>query len=452
MERSPAILVAEDDDSIRAEIEKALLDAGYRVTAVGSTEAAEAALKSAGFDIIVTELRLSAGAPSQCSLKDFSGLGDAIPIVITESGTIKEAVRAIKMGAIDYIIKPFSIDEFLLSVERALDYRRISQENIRLRREIKEYFVKGPNIVGESEALKRIFSVIERVAPTDSTLLILGESGTGKELVAATTHYQSPRADKPLVRLNCAALPEALIESELFGHEKGAFTGAISRKLGRFEQADSGTIFLDEIGDLSPSAQVKLLRVLQERSFERVGGSETIEVDVRVITATNKDLRAEARAGRFREDLFFRLNVIPITVPPLRERREDIVPLIEHFTSRYEHKTSRSIRFADEALGVLMAHSYPGNVRELENIVERCATLSASGMIERADLPQYLLDSTEAAPAALPPLADVLAMSERDYIIKVLQSTGGSRSRSASILGISRKSLWQKMKLYEIEI
>jgi DNA-binding NtrC family response regulator len=449
--KSPAILVAEDDEAIRKEIEQALSGAGYQVTTVSSAAQGISALQAERFDLIVTELSLP-DSDSPCVLKDFGNMGDATAIVITESGTIKEAVGAIKMGAIDYLIKPFSIDEFLMSVERALEYHRLSQENIRLRRDIKEYFIKGPNIVGESEAMRRIFSLIERVAPSDSTLIILGESGTGKELVAVTTHYQSPRADKPLVRLNCAALPEGLIESELFGHEKGAFTGALTRKQGRFEQADGGTIFLDEIGDLPLAAQVKLLRVLQERSFERVGGTETIEVNVRVITATNKDLRSEVKAGRFREDLFFRLNVIPITVPPLRERKEDILPLIEHFLERYEHKTSRTVRFTDNALNVLFDYSFPGNVRELENIVERCATLSDTDTIDLGDLPHFILDSGTATAEHLPPLSEVVAMSERDYIEKVLRRTGGNRTKAAAILGISRKSLWQKAKKLEIEL
>ncbi|HEB02771.1 MAG TPA: sigma-54-dependent Fis family transcriptional regulator, partial [Nitrospirae bacterium] len=323
------------------------------------------------------------------------------------------------------------------------------QENIRLRRDITDY-LNQPNIVGESDAMLNVFSVIERVAATDSTIMILGESGTGKELVAMTTHYQSPRAEKPLIRFNCAALPESLIESELFGYEKGAFTGAMKLKLGRFEQANEGTIFLDEIGDLPISTQIKLLRVLQERHFERLGGTETITVDVRVIAATNKDLHEEVAAGRFREDLFFRLNVIPITVPPLRERKEDIPLLIEYFLGKYEDKTARVMHFSKKAMDALIGYDFPGNVRELENIIERCATLSVSNTIEERDLPRLI--SKRALKEPYLPLSSVLSHAEKDYIINVLKHTNGSRVKAAEKLGISRKSLWQKMKGYNIEI
>lgn len=448
MERVPTILVAEDDDSMRAEIENSLVSAGYNVTAVSSMSNGVQELKSQSFDVIVTEACLP-DTGGFCALEDFGRESDAVMIVITESGTIKEAVRAIKMGALDYIIKPFSKDEFLLTIVKALDFRRLSQENIRLRRDITEYF-SHPNIVGESDAMLNVFSIIERVAATDSTVMILGESGTGKELVAMTTHYQSPRAEKPLIRLNCAALPESLIESELFGHEKGAFTGAMKLKLGRFEQAHEGTIFLDEIGDLPMSTQVKLLRVLQERHFERIGGTETIEVDVRVIAATNKDLHEEVEAGRFREDLFFRLNVIPVTVPPLRERKEDIPLLIEYFLGKYEDKTARVVRFSKKAMDALIGYNFPGNVRELENIIERCATLSVSNTIEKGDLPRLIAKSVRKEPSL--PLSDVMSLAEKDYIINVLKHTNGSRVKAAEKLGISRKSLWQKMKEYNIEL
>ncbi|MEJ2182855.1 MAG: sigma-54 dependent transcriptional regulator [Nitrospirota bacterium] len=448
MEKVPAILVAEDDDAVRAEVERALVSAEYSVSTVRSMAEALRALKSRSFDVIVTGTHLPDAGESG-TLDAFGKASDAVMIVINESGTIKEVVKAIKMGALDYIVKPFSTDEFLLVIQRALDFRRLSQENIRLRRNINEFF-NWPNIVGESDAMLRVFSVIDRVAATDSTIIITGESGTGKELVAKIIHYQSPRAERPLVKINCAALPEGLIESELFGHERGAFTGAMKQKKGRFELADGGTIFLDEVGDLSMSTQVKLLRVLQERCFERIGGSETIEVDVRVIAATNKDLQLEVDSGRFREDLFFRLNVIPITVPPLRERRGDIPLLIEYFLGKYEHKTSRSVRFSKEAVDVLLKYSYPGNVRELENIIERCATLSVSNVIKKEDLPRFLLDKSSQEP--LLPLSELVSITERDYITRVLEHTNGSKVKAMDILGISRKSLWKKMKKYNIKL
>ena len=448
MERVPAILVAEDDESLSAEMESALVSAGYNVTAVDSMSAGIKAIKSQRFDVIVTETILP-DTGGFCALEDFGSASDAVMIVITESVTIKEAVKAIRMGALDYIIKPFSKDEFLLTIGKALDFKRLRQENIRLRRDITDYF-NQPNIVGESDAMLNVFSVIERVAATDSTVMILGESGTGKELVAMTTHYQSPRAEKPLIRFNCAALPESLIESELFGYEKGAFTGAMKLKLGRFEQANEGTIFLDEVGDLPISTQIKLLRVLQERHFERLGGTETIMVDVRVIAATNKDLHEEVEAGRFREDLFFRLNVIPITVPPLRERKEDIPLLIEYFLGKYETKTARVVRFSKKAMDALIGYGFPGNVRELENIIERCATLSVSDIIEERDLPRLI--SKRALKEPYLPLSAVLSHAEKDYIINVLKHTNGSRVKAAEKLGISRKSLWQKIKAYQIEL
>jgi two-component system response regulator AtoC len=448
MERVPAILVAEDDDSIRSEIENSLVSAGYNVTAVCSMSEGTQALKSHRFDVIVTETCLP-DIGEFCALEDFGRASDAVMIVITESGTIKEALKAIKMGALDYIIKPFSKDEFLITIEKALDFRRLRQENIRLRRDITDYFNR-PNIVGESDAMLNVFSIIERVAATDSTVMILGESGTGKELVAMTTHYQSPRADKPLIRLNCAALPDSLVESELFGHEKGAFTGAIKLKHGRFEQAHEGTIFLDEIGDLSKSTQVKLLRVLQERQFERVGGTETIEVNVRIIAATNKNLQEEVAVGRFREDLFFRLNVIPITVPPLRERKEDIPLLIEYFLGKYEDRTTRVLHFSKKALDALIEYDFPGNIRELENIIERCATLSESNTIEKEDLPHLISMNSSNEPYL--PLSDIISHAEKEYIINVLKHTNGSRVKTAEKLGISRKSLWQKIKSYNIDL
>jgi two-component system response regulator AtoC len=305
------ILIIEGESAMRADLEEALASADYEVASAETGESGLRAVQASSFDIVVTEMVLPDMEGPEI-IREINREGDAAVIVITPRGTIKDAVKAIKMGALDYLVKPFPLDEFLITVERAMDVRTLRQENIRLRKDITRYFNR-PNIIGESDALKKVFSMIDKVAVTDSTVLILGESGTGKELVATTIHYQSVRKDKPLVKVNCAALPEGLIESELFGHEKGSFTGALKRKIGKFEFAGGGTVFLDEIGELSPSTQAKLLRFLQEKSFERVGGMEPLRTDVRVIAATNKDLEAEVRAGHFREDLFFRLNVIPIT-------------------------------------------------------------------------------------------------------------------------------------------
>ncbi|MDA8240939.1 MAG: sigma-54 dependent transcriptional regulator [Nitrospiraceae bacterium] len=440
------VLIIEDETEMRVTLRDSLAAADYEVSCAERGTAGMNALKSGAFDVIVTEAVLP-DVKSLDVLNEIGSVSHASVIVITSHGTIKDAVKAIKMGAFDYITKPFSIDEFLIAVERALDVRMLREENIRLRKDITKYFNR-PNIIGASEAMKKIFSVIEKVSTSDSTVLLLGESGTGKELVATTIHYQSSRREKPLVRLNCAALPEGLIESELFGHEKGAFTGAMKRKEGRFELADEGTIFLDEIGDLPLSTQVKLLRVLQERSFERVGGIETVRVDVRVIAATNKNLEEEVKAGRFREDLYFRLNVIPVTVPPLRERREDILPLIEYFLEKYERKTAREVHFSKEAIDALLEYDYPGNIRELENIIERCATLSVSHVIERGDLPPFVLKKTYKE--SLLPLAVVISDAERDYIEKVLEITMWNRTKAAEILGISRKNLWERIKILNL--
>jgi two-component system response regulator AtoC len=440
------ILIIEGESGMRTDLEEALTSADYEVVSAETGEGGLRALQASSFDIVVTEMVLP-DMDGPRIIREITREGDAAVIVITPPGTIKDAVKAIKMGALDYLVKPFPLDEFLITIDRAMDVRTLRQENIRLRKDITRYFNR-PNIIGESQALKKVFSLIDKVAVSDSTVLILGESGTGKELVATTIHYQSARKDKPLVKLNCAALPEGLIESELFGHEKGSFTGALKRKIGKFEFAGGGTVFLDEIGELSPPTQAKLLRFLQEKSFERVGGMETIRTDVRVIAATNKDLEAEVRAGHFREDLFFRLNVIPITVPPLRDRREDILPLIEHFLEKYERKASREVHFSREAIDALLEYEYPGNVRELENIVERCAILSVSPVIEKDELPPFVFKKSYRE--VLTPLSDVMARMEKDYITKVLEVTMWNKTKAAEILGISRKNLWQKIRAHNI--
>ena len=307
---------------MRVTLVDALSSAGYEAVAVEDGESGLREAEAAHFDVVVTDVRLP-DASGLDILRTIKGRNDdTCVIVMTAYGTIKDAVEAMKHGAYDYITKPFSLDEFMIIVERALEVKRLREDNLRLRRDLNRCY-NFPNIIGESPGMKKLFSLIEKIASSDATVLVTGETGTGKELVASTIHYQSGRKDKPLIKVNCAALPEGLIESELFGHERGAFTGALKRRLGRFELADGGTIFLDEIGDLPPQTQAKLLRVLQERSFERLGGESTIEVDVRVIAATNNDLEQEMKGGRFREDLYYRFNVIPINIPPLRDEEVD---------------------------------------------------------------------------------------------------------------------------------
>jgi two-component system response regulator AtoC len=353
-----------------------------------------------------------------------------------------------KLGAFEYITKPFSLDEFRMLIERALEMKRLREDNIRLRKDINRYF-RFPNIIGESAAMKKVFSLIEKVAVSDSTVLILGESGTGKELVATAIHYQSSRKDKPLIKINCAVLPETLIESELFGHEKGAFTGAIRRRPGRFELANGGTIFLDEIGDLPLSTQIRLLRVIQEKTFERVGGTDTLHVDVRVLTATNKNLENEIKTGRFREDLYYRLNVIPILIPPLRERKEDIPALVDFALGKCRNGMSKNLRVSKDAMTVLMQYDYPGNVRELENIVEWGATLTASDSIEKDALPSVIFKKSENSGSLS--LAQVAAEAEKDHIIHILKIAQGNKTKAAELLGISRKTLWGKITTYGLK-
>ena len=438
------ILVIEDEKLMRVTIEDSLKASGYNVIACENGRDGTAAFKDGTCDVVVTDIRLPDKNGLEI-LKEITSLSDAPVIVMTAFGTIKDAVDAMKLGAFDYITKPFSLDEFRLLIERALEMKRLREDNIRLRKDINRYFC-FPNIIGESAAMKKVFSIIEKVSASDATVLILGESGTGKELIATTIHYQSRRKDKPLIKVNCAALSETLIESELFGHEKGAFTGAIRRKPGRFELANGGTIFLDEIGDIPLSTQTKLLRVIQEKTFERVGGTDTLSIDVRLLAATNKNLEEEVKAGRFREDLYYRLNVIPLVIPPLRERREDIPELVDFAMNKCRNRLTKTVRFSKDALSALMQYDYPGNVRELENIVERGATLAASDVIENDDLPSVIFKKTENTGSLS--LAEVAAGAEKEHIIRILAQAGGNKTKAAEMLGISRKTLWEKMNTY----
>ncbi len=442
------ILLIEDDRIMRISLEDALKGAGYEVLSSATGTAALETARGASFDLAITDIRLP-DMDGFDIVRELSGQRNSPVIMMTAYGTIKDAVEAMKLGAFDYITKPFALDEFLLLVDRALEIKRLKEENIRLKKDLNRCYA-APNIVGESSGMKKVFSLVGKVSATDSTVLILGESGTGKELFATTIHYQSTRKDKPLIKINCAALPEGLVESELFGHERGAFTGAIRKKPGRFELAHGGTIFLDEIGDLPLPAQSKLLRVLQEKTVERVGGTESIRVDVRLIAATNKRLEEEVKAGRFREDLFYRLNVIPVFIPPLRERKEDIPSLLEVFLDKFSARLSKKLRFSKEAVDLLLAYDYPGNVRELENIIERCTTLSTTDVINKNELPSLMMGDDSPKSAGLS-LSDVAADAEKGHIIRVLRTTQGNRTKAAELLGISRKNLWEKMHTYQIE-
>jgi DNA-binding NtrC family response regulator len=441
------VLVIEDEKLMRVTIEDSLKASGYSVIACENGTDGLAVFKDHACDLVVTDIRLPDMSGIDI-LREITRASDVPVIVMTAFGTIKDAVEAMKLGAFDYITKPFALDEFRMLIERALEMKRLREDNIRLRKDINRYFC-FPSIIGESAVMKKVFALIEKVAVTDSTVLILGESGTGKELIATTIHYQSARKDKPLIKINCAALPETLIESELFGHEKGAFTGAIRRKPGRFELANGGTIFLDEIGDMPLSTQTRLLRVIQEKTFERVGGTETLKIDVRVLTATNRKLEEEVKAGRFREDLYYRLNVIPVVIPPLRERREDIPALVDFALGKCRIRNAKIVRFSKDAMTALLQYDYPGNVRELENIVERGATLAVSDVIEKDDLPAVIFKKSESTGSVS--LAEVAAGAEKEHIIRTLATAQGNKTRAAELLGISRKNLWEKMNTYGLK-
>ena len=441
------VLIIEDDKLMRISLEDALKSAGFEVISFETGRPALSSVKYNEFDIVVTDFRLP-DMDGFDIVREITERGDSPVIVMTAYGTIKDAVESIKLGAFDYITKPFALDEFIFLIERALEFRRLREENIRLRKDINKCY-SAPNLIGESMEMKKVFSLIEKVSMSDSTVLILGESGTGKELAATTIHYQSRRKDKPIIKVNCAALPDGLIESELFGHEKGAFTGALKRKPGRFELAHGGTIFLDEIGDIPLQTQAKILRVIQERQFERVGGTTTSTVDVRIIAATNKNLEEEVKRGSFREDLYYRLNVIPIKLPPLRDRKEDIPALIEFFSEKFRKKLSKNIRFSKESIERLITYNYPGNVRELENIIERCITLSLSDIIRPDELPSFIGSDASDTKSLL--LSDIASDAEKAHITRVLLSTKGNKTKTAEILGISRKTLWEKINSYKIE-
>lgn len=447
------ILVVDDDAGSRGVISSFLELANYEVSEARDGKAALQMLESSPFDMIMTDLKMP-GMDGVSLLKAIREMqSDMVGIVVTGFASVETAVMAMKAGAFDYITKPINRDELLIIVKKGLEFKRLRKENLSLRKELKKkYSFEG--IVGDSDAMQKVYSLIEKVADSDSTVLVLGESGTGKELVARTIHYNSSRSDKPLVPINCGAIPESLLESELFGHEKGAFTGAYSARAGRFELANNGTIFLDEIGDMSPSLQVKLLRVLQERQFERVGGTKTIKIDVRVITATNQDLEKAVVEKKFREDLYYRINVIPITIPPLRERVGDVPLLVNHFLDVFSRKKGKRIEgISDEAMSLLLAYQWPGNVRELENLVERMIILKRDGVINISDLPDKFASvrekgvlNTVVIPEQGICLETLVNEFENKLIMQALEKADGVKSKAAQLLQMNRTTLVEKMK------
>jgi len=447
------ILIVDDDDGMRRLLVRVLGREGYEPLAVASGREALAELAADPFDLVVTDIQMPEmdGVALLHRIKEFD---PGLPvIVITAYGTVENAVEALRAGAYHYLTKPFENDEIKLTVAKALERERLLAENRQLHEELGErYSFSG--ILGTSPAMREVFDVVTSVAASNANVLITGESGTGKELVARSIHYNSARRERPFVVLNCAALSEGVLESELFGHEKGAFTNATATRKGRFEMAHEGTLFIDEVGEMSLTAQVKLLRVIQEHEFERVGGTRTIQVDVRLVAATNKDLEAEVRAGRFREDLFYRLNVVNIPMPPLRARREDIEPLARHFLAKYAAETGKRVtEFAPRALGALLAYEWPGNVRELQNVIERAVVLSRAETITPRDLPRGLQDDEEIClqlPERGGSLTEILEDLERQLIVQTLRRMDGSQTQAAEALGIKRTTLRYKMEKYRL--
>ena len=445
---SYSIIIVEDEKIVRVSLADALKAEGHSVLSVADGDDALAALEEGAFSLVITDIRLPGSGGLDILRKSLSESPATPVIMMTAYGNIKDAVEAMRIGAFDYITKPFDLDEMLLNVNKALDVWSITEENIRLRKELSSYY-GSPRIIGESKAMQAVYALLEKISRTESTVLILGESGTGKELVASTIHYQSSRREKPIIRVNCAALPGELIESELFGYEKGAFTGAVTRKPGRFDLADGGSIFLDEIGDLPPLTQTKILRVLEEKTFERLGGTTSVTADVRIIAATNKNLEKEVRKGTFREDLYYRLNVIPVELPPLRKRTGDVPLLVDSSIRKFNDQMGTDVSFSPETVEVLMNYPFPGNVRELLNIVERCVALTDSGVVQPADLPFHVAKLRQEK-TILSTLQEITAEAERDHIRRILILTKGNRSKASEILGVSRKTLWEKINHHEL--
>src|SRR3989454_11916812 len=462
----PKILLADDEDGVRWVLEKGLREAGYEVRSVGDGEAALRHAEAEPYDLIFLDVRMPGLDGLTVLARLRSSRPDALVIVITAHGTMETAIQAMQRGAYDYLAKPFDIDEVLLLAERALAVRRLAQEVAQLKTGLQEVWEFGA-LIGRHSRMQEIYKAIGRIAASDVTVLLRGESGTGKELVARAIHHYSRRAGRPFVAVSCAAIPATLLESELFGHERGAFTDAKERKLGKFELAHGGTMFLDEIGDMPVDLQTKLLRALQERTLERVGGTDAIRIDVRVLAATNRDLDALMKEGRFREDLYYRLNVVTVHLPPLRERRRDIPLLIEHLLAKYAGELGER-GVAPEALDRLVGHDWPGNVRELENVIQRAMVMATSGVI----LPEHLpigpvsAAASVAANATLEEIIEqkltdcvrglrdqasanlyelMLGLVEKPLLRAVLRETGGNQVRAAQILGINRNTLRKKL-------
>ena len=446
MKPENTVLIVDDDHAHRTMLRTLLTGWGYAIVEADDGDVAIEMVHEQPFDLILMDIRMIkvSGLEALMKIKEFN---PSIPIILmTAYSSVETAVDGLKKGAYDYLTKPLDFDELRLVIERAMDHTRLREENRLLRESLGVHFDRH-NIIGRSAPMERLLETVGQVSLAEATVLITGESGTGKELIAGAIHFNSPRKDKPFVKINCAAITETLLESELFGHEKGSFTGADRRKEGKFRYADGGSLFLDEVSEMSVAMQVKLLRVLQEREFTRVGGNEVIKVDVRIIAATNKNLLEEIDTGRFRDDLFYRLNVINLNVPPLRERKEDIPLLTHHFLTMFSEKNNKQIQgFTPQAMDRMLKYEWPGNIRELMNVVERAVVLSRSQYLDEHNL--SLVEKPELYSKEVVPGNTSLGEVEKATVLKTLEATGGNKSEAARRLGITRRTLHQKLRKY----
>jgi DNA-binding NtrC family response regulator len=445
MKKKTKLLVVDDEDIVRESLCDWLSSVGYKVLTAGCAEEALDIIKHKKVKIMIADLIM----PGINGIELMKKAKEIVPtistVIITAHGTIQTAISAIREGAYDFIEKPFCPEKVELIIRNLVEHHNLIEENISLRQKVEDRH-NFEGIIAKSPKMMKIFELIKTVAPTITTVLITGESGTGKEIVARAIHRQSQRHNKPFIATSCAALPETLLESELFGYEKGSFTGAVDRRKGKFEAADKGTLFLDEIGEIDANTQVHLLRALEEKKITRIGSNEEIDVDVRIITATNRNLRTLIQQEKFREDLYYRLNVVTIDLPPLRNRREDILPLAEHFLKKYSQQNNSPVKsFSPEVVEFMLNYDWPGNVRELENMIERGVVLSKDMAITLAEFPQELTNSTPAE-------GKTLEAMERNHIQKALEETGGNIARTAKMLGIHRMTLYNKMKKYNISV
>lgn len=443
------ILLVEDDEIMRITLYDRLMREKWQIDAAVNGREALSRIERTHYHLILSDIRMPGLGGMELLERARRHSPQTDIFMMTAYGSIEDAIACLRNGAADYILKPFEMDDLIIRINRIFEMQTVRARCASLEDRCRQ---EHQEIIGESGAIRKIFSLINQIGPTDSTVLINGESGTGKELAANALHRASRRADKPYIRINCAAIPDGLLESEFFGHEKGAFTGAHAKKMGRFELADGGTLLLDEIGDLPLGLQAKLLRVIEEGECERLGGTRTIKVDVRLLCSTAKDLKEEADAGRFRQDLLYRLSVIPLRLPALRERVEDVPLLVNHFLHGFSRKRGMALSLSDEAMQCLLCYDFPGNVRELKNIIERVSVLSPGPVIIPEDMPADLRSTGPQNNGATMLLSEAMAKAEKQYIVNALHQSGGNRTRAAGALGISRKNLWEKMKQHRIEV